>query len=92
MSLNIKYAKYIGPIVTFVGIILIATHVFLRARKGKGLCQRLTLAKCGTNGDQIQRLMREPALIYFIQHVRKIDPSVISHLALYARARTIDNF
>jgi len=28
VSLNIKYLKYIGPIVTFVGIILIAAHAF----------------------------------------------------------------
>lgn len=65
--------------VIFNGMRVPAAFMF----KGRGLRQRLTIATCGTNGDQILRLVREPAIIYFVQHVNNIDAAVIHHLALY---------
>lgn len=45
--------------------------------KGKGLRGKLTVARCGKNGDQILRLFKLPAEIYIVQHVGEIDISVI---------------
>lgn len=53
--------------------------------KGSGIKGRLTIAKCGTNGDQIQRLFKCPADIFIIQHVSEIDEAVVEE----ARQKTI---
>jgi len=45
--------------------------------KGSGTKGKLTIAKCGKNGDQIQRLFKCPADIFVIQHVSEIDESVV---------------
>jgi len=45
--------------------------------KGSGTKGKLTIAKCGKNGDQIQRLFKCPADIFVIQHVTEIDEAVI---------------
>lgn len=44
--------------------------------KGSGTKGKLTIAKCGKNGDQILRLTEAPADLYVIQHVGEIDQRV----------------
>jgi len=53
--------------------------------KGSGTKGKLTIAKCGKNGDQIQRLFKCPADIFVIQHISEIDDAVIEE----ARQKTI---
>lgn len=53
--------------------------------KGSGTKGRLTIAKCGKNGDQIQRLFKCPADVFIIQHISEIDETVIEE----ARQKTI---
>lgn len=53
--------------------------------KGSGTKGRLTIAKCGKNGDQIQRLFKCPADIFIIQHISEIDDAVIEE----ARQKTV---
>jgi len=48
--------------------------------KGKGTRGRLTIGKCGKNGDQIVRLAGALVDVYVIQHIDKIDPYVIYDL------------
>lgn len=45
--------------------------------KGPSVKGRLTLAKCGKNGDQIQRLFQSPADAFFVQFNGEIDERVI---------------
>jgi hypothetical protein len=45
--------------------------------KGPSLKGRLTLAKCGKNGDQIQRLFQSPADMFVVQFNGEIDERVI---------------
>ncbi len=54
------------------------------AFKGPGLDKPLTPAGLGKNGDQIQRLLAEPADIYIVQHHREIRPSVLKELEAFA--------
>lgn len=44
--------------------------------KGSGTRGKLTIAKCGKNGDQIVRLVEAPVDLYIIQHVSEIDQRV----------------
>ena len=44
--------------------------------KGNGTKGKLTIAKCGRNGDQIVRLTEAPADFYIIQHVGEVDQRV----------------
>ena len=55
--------------------------------KGRGTRGKLTISKCGKNGDQIVRLMEAPAGLYIIQHVDEIDERVISDLEGKVRLR-----
>jgi len=48
--------------------------------KGNGTKGRLTIGKCGRNGDQILRLTEAPVDLYAIQHVDEIDQRVIYDL------------
>jgi hypothetical protein len=48
--------------------------------KGRGTRGKLTIAKCGKNGDQIVRLLDAPVDLYVIQHVGEIDQHVIYDL------------
>lgn len=48
--------------------------------KGSGTRGRLTIAKCGKNGDQIVRLVEAPVDLYIIQHIGEIDQRVIYDL------------
>ncbi len=45
---------------------------------------RLTIAKCGKNGDQILRLVREPATLFVVQHVGEIASDVREMLRTFA--------
>lgn len=44
--------------------------------KGPAVRGRLTIAKCGKNGDQIQRLFQSPADVFFIQFNGEVDQRV----------------
>ena len=46
--------------------------------------KKLTIAKCGKRGDQLLRLLREPARLYVVQHVGEIDTNVIELLGTLA--------
>ena len=48
--------------------------------KGSGTQGKLTIAKCGKNGDQIVRLVEATVDLYVIQHVGEIDQRVIYDL------------
>jgi hypothetical protein len=48
--------------------------------KGHGTQGKLTIAKCGKNGDQIVRLVEAPVELYVIQHVDQIDQRVVYDL------------
>jgi len=58
------------------------------AFKGPGQKGKLTPARMGKNGDQCQRLFSEPADLYFVQHWREIDPSVIELMQTFAIMRS----
>jgi hypothetical protein len=47
---------------------------FLKGPATKG---KLTIAKCGKNGDQLQRLFQSPAEIFIIQYNGEVDERVI---------------
>ncbi len=48
--------------------------------KGNGTKGKLTLKKCGKNGDQRERLAETDADMYVVQHVNEIDLRVVSNL------------
>lgn len=48
--------------------------------KGRGTSGRLTIKKCGKNGDQIQRLFRSTVDLFVVQHVDYIDETVINEM------------
>ena len=48
--------------------------------KGHGTKGKLTINKCGKKGDQILKLLDEPARVYIVQHVGEIDSDVIKLL------------
>jgi len=50
--------------------------------KGRGTLGKLTVRKCGKNGDQILRLIEEPARLFVVQHVDSIDSNVIRLLEI----------
>lgn len=55
--------------------------------KGRGLGSVMKMKDLGTNGDQVMRMVRQPAELFVVQHVNRIDASVYSHLgdAIVAR-------
>jgi hypothetical protein len=57
------------------------------AFKGPGKSGRLTPGKMGKNGDQIQRLARCPADVFFVQYWAEIDDSVMEQLEQLMRAK-----
>lgn len=59
------------------------------AFKGPGLKSKLVLGKMGTNGDQLPRLLQEEADVFFVQHWREIDPSVIDTMRNLAVAKSV---
>lgn len=58
------------------------------AFKGKGTTGILIPAKMGKRGDQIQRLFRSPADVYFIQYWGQIDESIIEQMEKIAIAKS----
>jgi hypothetical protein len=57
------------------------------AFKGPGKSGRLTPGKMGANGDQIQRLARCPADVFFVQYWAEVDDSVMEQLEQLMRAK-----
>jgi hypothetical protein len=55
--------------------------------KGRGLSSTMRMKNLGKNGDQVMRMIKQPAELFVVQHVNNIDASVISHLqdAIVAR-------
>lgn len=61
------------------------------ALKGPGTKGRLTPGKMGKNGDQIQRLLRCPAEVFFVQYWAEIDDSVLEQLESLAKLKAYLN-
>ncbi|GEJ58421.1 hypothetical protein [Anaeromyxobacter diazotrophicus] len=59
------------------------------ALKGPGLKAKLTPARMGKNGDQIQRLFSSPADFFFVQHWQAIDESVVALMEALATKASI---
>ncbi len=59
------------------------------AFKGPGLKAKLVQGKMGKNGDQAARLFQEDADVFFVQHWREIDASVVSLMQALAVARSV---
>ena len=58
------------------------------AFKGKGKKGKLTSSNMGKNGDQILRMFRSPADVFFVQYVGQIDESVLSLMEKLAIAKS----
>jgi hypothetical protein len=58
------------------------------AFKGPGKSGRLTPGKMGKHGDQIQRLARCPADVFFVQYWAEVDDSVMEQLEQLMRAKS----
>ncbi|MCI0636281.1 MAG: hypothetical protein L0206_20560 [Actinobacteria bacterium] len=58
------------------------------AFKGRGTKGKLVPGKLGKNGDQIQRLFRSAADIFFVQYWGQIDESVVEQMQLLATAKS----
>lgn len=58
------------------------------AFKGPGKSGRLTPGKMGKHGDQIQRLARCPADVFFVQYWAEVDDSVMDQLEQLMRAKS----
>jgi len=56
--------------------------------KGKGTTGTLTPKKMGKNADQIQRLFRSPADVYFVQYNGQIGQSVVEQMEAFATAKS----
>lgn len=59
------------------------------ALKGPGLRSKLTPARMGRNGDQIQRLFTSSADIFLVQHWREIDESVVVQLETFSKVKAL---
>ena len=57
--------------------------------KGRGTKGILTPKKMGKNGDQIQRLFKSPAEVFFVQHVGQIDESIMDQMKTHAIAKSV---
>jgi hypothetical protein len=55
------------------------------ALKGPGKKGKMTLRHLGKNADQIPRLFKSPADIFFVQHHDEIDQMVIEEMEVHAR-------
>ncbi len=55
------------------------------ALKGPGAKGKMTLRHLGKNADQILRLFRSPADVFFVQHHAEIDQMVIAEMQTHAR-------
>lgn len=59
------------------------------AFKGPGEKRKLVPGRMGRNGDQMLRLFQEEADVFFVQHWREIDPSVIDLMRSLAIAKSV---
>ena len=59
------------------------------AFKGRGKTGKLTPAKMGKNGDQIQRLFQSPADLYIVQYWGEVDQSVIDQVQSFAQLTSV---
>jgi len=59
--------------------------------KGRGTRGKLTPKKMGKQGDQIQRLFRAPASVFFVQYWSQIDESIIEQMEQFAIAKSALN-
>ena len=59
------------------------------AFKGPGLKGKLVIGKMGKNGDQAPRLFQEEADVFFVQHWREIDASVLDLMRSLAVAKSV---
>jgi hypothetical protein len=58
------------------------------AFKGGGTRGKLVPGKMGKNGDQIQRLFRSAADLFFVQYWGQVDESVVEQMQLLATAKS----
>jgi hypothetical protein len=58
------------------------------AFKGRGTRGKLVPGKMGKNGDQIQRLFRSAADVFFVQYWGQVDESVVEQMQLLATAKS----
>lgn len=58
------------------------------AFKGRGKRGKLTPGMMGKNGDQIQRLFKSTAEVFFVQYWDQIDESVLDQMAELAKAKS----
>jgi hypothetical protein len=63
-------------------------HTVAFAFKGPGKPGKLVPGKMGKNGDQIQRMFRQGADIFFAQHHAQIDPSVLEQMQAHAVSKS----
>jgi hypothetical protein len=76
---------------------LLTTHMRIKTKriatavafKGPGLKGKLTPAKMGRNGDQIQRLFDSEADLFLLQYWDQVDESVYQQMRVQALARSI---
>lgn len=59
------------------------------AFKGPGTKGKLTPAKMGKNGDQIQRLFQSPAEVFIVQYCGEIADTVIEQMSAFARIKSV---
>jgi hypothetical protein len=59
--------------------------------KGRGTRGKLAPKKMGKQGDQIQRLFRAPASVFFVQYWSQIDESIIEQMEQFAIAKSALN-
>ena len=58
------------------------------AFKGPGKTGKLTPAKMGKNGDQIQRLFKCPADVYIVQYWQNVDDNVYEQMTQFAQLKS----
>jgi hypothetical protein len=76
---------------------LLTTRIILHGKrtptafafKGPGKKGKLTPAKMGKNGDQIQRLFKTPADLYILQYWGQIEESVTEQMIAFAKIKSI---
>lgn len=78
---------------------LFSTRLILKGRrmnvafglKGRGTKGKLTPGKMGTQGDQIQRLFRAPADVFFVQYWSQIHESILEQMKAFAITKSVLN-
>ena len=61
------------------------------AFKGPGLRGRLTPARLGKNGDQLQRLFMTPADLFVVQYWGQVDQQVYADMRTFAVAKSVSH-